>query len=82
MDRRKVGASRRQPSHRRVDLIGLGLMAFVYRAPEWALPVEGERGSLNSETVSAVISLSEAGPRLQLDQRSLSFASVANRRTA
>ncbi|RWL94313.1 MAG: MFS transporter [Mesorhizobium sp.] len=36
-------------------LIGLGLMAFVYRAPEAALPVEGERGSLSSETVYAVI---------------------------
>ncbi|TIR17075.1 MAG: MFS transporter [Mesorhizobium sp.] len=36
-------------------LIGLGLMAFVYRAPEAALPVEGERDSLTSETVYAVI---------------------------
>nr|WP_250888954.1 MFS transporter [Mesorhizobium sp. dw_380] len=39
-------------------LIGFGLMAFVYRAPEAALSVEGERGSLTSETVYAVIAAS------------------------
>lgn len=39
-------------------LIGLGLMAFVYRAPEGAVSVEGDRGSLTSETVYTVIAAS------------------------
>ncbi|MGX7875472.1 MFS transporter [Mesorhizobium sp. ORM6] len=39
-------------------LIGFGLMAFVYRAPEAAASLEGERGSLTSETVYAVIAAS------------------------
>ncbi|RVA27406.1 MFS transporter, partial [Mesorhizobium sp. M7A.F.Ca.US.001.01.1.1] len=39
-------------------LIGFGLMALVYRAPEAALSAEGERGSLTLETVYAVIAAS------------------------
>ncbi|MCA0008780.1 MULTISPECIES: MFS transporter [unclassified Mesorhizobium] len=39
-------------------LIGFGLMAFVYRAPEAAVSLEGERGSLTSETVYAVVAAS------------------------
>ncbi|WP_348628169.1 MFS transporter [Mesorhizobium sp. M1B.F.Ca.ET.045.04.1.1] len=39
-------------------LIGLGLMAFFYRAPEAAVSLEGERGSVTSETVYAVIAAS------------------------
>ncbi|TPK62601.1 MULTISPECIES: MFS transporter [unclassified Mesorhizobium] len=39
-------------------LIGFGLMAFVYRAPEATVSLEGERGSLTSETVYAVVAAS------------------------
>ncbi|GLS36837.1 hypothetical protein GCM10010869_24280 [Mesorhizobium tianshanense] len=36
-------------------LIGLGLIAFVYRAPDAPVSVEGERGSLTTKTIYAVI---------------------------
>lgn len=36
-------------------LIGLGLIALVYRAPDAAAAVEGERGSLTAGTICAVI---------------------------
>jgi MFS family permease len=36
-------------------LIGFGLIALVYRAPDAAVAVEGERGSLTVDTVCAVI---------------------------
>jgi len=39
-------------------LIGLVLMAFFYHEPEAAASVEGERGSVTSETVCAVIAAS------------------------
>ncbi|MEI9403473.1 CynX/NimT family MFS transporter [Mesorhizobium argentiipisi] len=39
-------------------LIGLVLMAFFYRAPEAAVSVDGEPGSVTSETVHAVIAAS------------------------
>src|SRR6266571_7713373 len=36
-------------------LIGLGFIAFIYRAPEAPVSVEGERGSLTTKTIYAVI---------------------------
>ncbi|TJW51984.1 MAG: MFS transporter [Mesorhizobium sp.] len=36
-------------------LIGLGFIAFVYRAPDAPVSVEGERGSLTTKTIYAVI---------------------------
>ncbi|WOH81054.1 MFS transporter [Bradyrhizobium sp. BEA-2-5] len=38
-----------------VILIGLGLIALVYRAPDAAVAVEGERSSLTADTICAVI---------------------------
>ncbi|TPM24240.1 MFS transporter [Mesorhizobium sp. B2-3-5] len=39
-------------------LIGFGLMAFFYRAQEAPVPVKGERGSVTSENVYAMIAVS------------------------
>jgi MFS family permease len=36
-------------------VIGMGLVAFVYRAPERPAAVDGERSTLSSETICAVI---------------------------
>jgi predicted MFS family arabinose efflux permease len=38
-----------------VILIGLGLIALVYRAPDASVAVEGERGSMTGVTICAVI---------------------------
>jgi len=38
-----------------VILIGLSLIAFVYRSPDAAVAVEGERGSLTADKICAVI---------------------------
>ncbi|MGN8550565.1 CynX/NimT family MFS transporter [Bradyrhizobium sp. 13971] len=38
-----------------VILIGLGLIALVYRAPDAAVAVEGERSSLTADTICAVV---------------------------
>ncbi|WP_316395941.1 CynX/NimT family MFS transporter [Bradyrhizobium sp. 33ap4] len=38
-----------------VILIGLGLIALVYRAPDAAVAVEGKHGSLTADTICAVI---------------------------
>ncbi|OPY98560.1 arabinose ABC transporter permease [Bradyrhizobium sacchari] len=38
-----------------VVLIGLGLIALVYRAPDATIAAEGERGSLTAKTICAVV---------------------------